>query len=62
MPQLLSLLILIARSDKTFASWRRIFQAEARSPSVSGPRDFVSEPGGEGLVGKMSIVCLLRFC
>lgn len=32
MPKLLSVLIFIARSDKTFAPWRRIFQAEAQSP------------------------------
>lgn len=55
MPQQLSLLIFIAQSDKTFAPWRRIFQAEAwrRGARVSGQE-------GEGLVGKGGIARLLR--
>lgn len=58
MPQQLSLLIFIAQSDKTFAPWRRIFQAEARR---RGARRLVSELGGEGVVGKGGIARLLRF-
>lgn len=57
----LSLLIFIAWSDKTFAPWRRVFQAQARSPDVSGARGFPSDLGGKSVVGKMETVRLLRF-
>lgn len=53
MPQPLSLLIFIAQSDKAFAPWRRISQAEARR---RGAR--VSGQEGEGLVGNGGIARL----